>query len=94
MRSASVPVSRDGFRVKAGDHAKVFSNAMQQVTRHPQLVSHLYTLTWTHLELPLHTQIGKYLVVWLPNIVNEKYSLIYLGIDWLTVEKIKFTDFD
>ena len=55
MGSSSVPVSRDGLRVKGDDDTAVFGNTVKDVASHPQIVSHLNSLTWTHLELPLKT---------------------------------------
>lgn len=53
VAASTVPVPGDGFGVKRGDDAKVFTHAVQEEARHPQVVAHADPLTRANLELPL-----------------------------------------
>ena len=55
MGPGAVPVSRHGFGIKRDDHTEVLGHPVEQVARHPQLVTHRDPLTRTHLKLPLVT---------------------------------------
>lgn len=53
VASGSIPVSLDWFTVEGGDDSKLLSDTLKQVTGDPQLISHLNSLAWSNLELPL-----------------------------------------
>merc|ERR1711963_412620 len=53
MSSSSVPVAHHWLGVKSDDHSKVFSDPLQDVPCHPKVISHVYALGGTNLELPL-----------------------------------------
>lgn len=54
VATGTVPVALHRFGVQRCDDPKVFAHALQQVARDPQMVAHVYSLTGTHLELPLN----------------------------------------
>lgn len=58
MAASTVPVPRDGFGVEGGDDAEIFTDAVQEEPRHPQMVAHADPLTRTNLELPLKDDIA------------------------------------
>src|ERR1700761_3230995 len=53
VAASAVPVPRNWFRVQSHDSTEILSYSMHQVASHPELVSHLNTLTGPDLELPL-----------------------------------------
>lgn len=53
MAASTVPVPGDRFGVKRGHDAEVFTHAVQEEARHPQMVAHADPLTRANLELPL-----------------------------------------
>lgn len=56
MAASTVPVPWDWLGVKRGNDTKVFTDAVQEETCHPQMVAHADPLTRANLELPLkHT---------------------------------------
>lgn len=56
MAASTVPVPWDWLGVERGNDTKVFTDAVQEETRHPQMVAHADPLTRANLELPLkHT---------------------------------------
>lgn len=55
--TSTIPVTLHGFGIKGHNHTKLFSNSVQDVTSHPQVVTHFDTFTGPNLELPLKMQI-------------------------------------
>ncbi|KAF1755782.1 hypothetical protein GCK72_012232 [Caenorhabditis remanei] len=53
MATSSIPVSLDRLTIERGDHSELLGDTLKQVAGHPQLVSHLDSLAWSDLELPL-----------------------------------------
>ena len=53
VETSSVPVAWDWLRVEGDLGSKLLSNAAEEETGEPKLVTHLDTVTWTDLELPL-----------------------------------------
>merc|ERR1712170_274875 len=53
VSTSPVPVTRDGLGVQGGHDTKLLCHTVQDEAGNPQMISHLYALTWSHLELPL-----------------------------------------
>lgn len=53
VSTSSVPVALHGLGVEGDDHAELFGDAMQQETRHPQVIADADALAWAYLEFPL-----------------------------------------
>jgi hypothetical protein len=51
--TSSIPVALNRFWVQRNDHTEFFSHTVQQVSRYPQMVPHVYSFTRSDLELPL-----------------------------------------
>lgn len=49
-------VALDGIRIQGGNNSKVFTDTVQNVAGHPQIIPHFNPLTWADLELPLIRQ--------------------------------------
>jgi len=53
VAACTIPVPRNGLRVKGCYHSKVFTHAMQDETGHPEMISHVDSFTGSYLEFPL-----------------------------------------
>jgi len=53
VAAGAVPVTRDGLGVERDDDAKVFRDSVEEVTGHPEMITHVDALAGTDLELPL-----------------------------------------
>ena len=51
-----ISVALDGFNIQGGNNPKVFTDTVQNVASHPQMIPHFNPLTWADLELPLMGQ--------------------------------------
>ena len=51
--ASAVPVTGDWLWIKCDDDAKLFSNAMQNVTTNPEMIASINAFTWADLEFPL-----------------------------------------
>ena len=57
--ACSVPVPWHGFGVKRNLETKIFGNAIQEKSGHPELITHVDTFTRTHLVFPLDKDVNK-----------------------------------
>lgn len=53
VAASAIPVPGDGLRIEGGDHPEVFTHAMQDETGHPEMISHVDSVTGSNLEFPL-----------------------------------------
>jgi hypothetical protein len=53
MTSSSVPITLERLGVKRNLDAKFLGNSLEKITCHPEMITHLDSLTGTNLELPL-----------------------------------------
>jgi len=53
VESRSVPVTLDWLGVERDLDAELFSDTVEKESRHPELITHLNTLAWANLVLPL-----------------------------------------
>lgn len=53
MAASTVPIALEGLGVEGNLYAPLFSNADQEITSHPKVVSHLNAFARPNLELPL-----------------------------------------
>jgi hypothetical protein len=53
MAACTIPVPRNGFRIKGCYHSKVFTYTMQDEASHPEMISHADAFTGAYLEFPL-----------------------------------------
>jgi hypothetical protein len=56
VQARAVPITSDGLGVEGNLDTKVLSNTVEEVTSHPEVVTHLNALARTDLELPLGRQ--------------------------------------
>lgn len=56
MAACTIPVPRNGFRIKGCYHSKVFTHTMQDETGHPEMISHADSFTRSNLKFPLETR--------------------------------------
>ena len=53
VTAGSVPIPRNGFGVEADDHIKLLGYSSEDISRDPEVVTHLYTFAGPYLVLPL-----------------------------------------
>merc|ERR1719341_1973433 len=53
MSPRTIPVSNHGLGIKGDYHTKVFSNSFKKKSCHPEIITHVNSLSWPNLELPL-----------------------------------------
>lgn len=85
MAARPVPVPLHWFGLQSGYNSKVLTHTVQQETCHPQVVSHLYPLTQTHLELKLREgdkrrRVRKYYIAICRTFLKDmSYSIVAKG---------------
>ena len=53
VHTGTVPVSRNRLRVQSHNDAEIFSYAMEEISGHPEVISHCDAFARTDLEFPL-----------------------------------------
>ena len=53
VATSTIPVTLKRLRVEGDLDAPLLSDADQKIASHPEVISHINTLAWTNLELPL-----------------------------------------
>lgn len=89
MAARAVPIALEGLRVEGHFDVELFGDASKKETGHPEVISHVDSLAWTNLELPLgrhnfgvdttdvHARVQAGTVVGLDEITREDFSGAY-----------------
>ena len=53
VSTSSIPISWNWFWIESDTDAKIFCDAMEKKSCHPQMIAHVYSFTRPNLEFPL-----------------------------------------